>query len=298
MGAVAGAPRVGRALATLGVLLACACTRQTLPTRQVLYTPRHLGRAASGVTGDVQNVDHGLWRAPDGVFALPVAPFPRGPTEIVDAYGSGGVTSMVSMLDASESVVQVVRTRIRADLPEQDVLARVEPRLRSMAEGLSMLTLEWVTQRGLRQLQTTNTEPSYDGRDDLMDESMSEGVAFGRRGTCRMDRRFVHSGYYFQVIAIAHDVGETACEVASELVSWAVESIQIAPPVPTAKEGASERSSRPCPTCLAPRTHHSSGRRASLDSSPRSTASASRPSPRSCVSRLVPMKRYSHVIRR
>lgn len=156
-------------------------------------------------------------------------PFRDGPVEIQDLYIDFGITSTVDFYDAHGSLLEIVRTRIRPDLPQQDVLGRVEQNLRSDEHGGQMLRTEWVTQNQRRQRQQTNPSPGYRGRESTAFLLYGQQTATGTSESCRVDRHFVASGYYFQLIAVAFRMEPASpnCSMASELVSWAVEHIRI-----------------------------------------------------------------------
>jgi hypothetical protein len=163
-----------------------------------------------------------------------VVPFPEGPTEIWGDYYDGGVTSTLDMLDANESVVEITRTQIRPDLPHGEVLPQVVAKLDSTREVAPGMQVEWIRQRGTTQVQMINPAVDYSGRDDIMFLAAGQGWSNQKDG-CRVDRHFVGAGYYFQIIAVAHQPERPgapkperdSCEIALELAAWTAENIRV-----------------------------------------------------------------------
>lgn len=224
------------ALLTAGTAAACAHSLPGPPRDPpaVSYARRYLAEQPTGLTGNVQHVTNGLWCAGDGAFSMPVVPFPAGPTEIVGTYYDGGVTSMLKMVDANDSVVEVERTAIRPDLPAEEVLPKVASKLEGTRRVIPSLRHAWITQRGVTQIEAVNSSPDYQGREDIMFLGVSQGWTNGS-DACRVDRHFVGAGYYFQLIAVAlrpKAAAATAsafdpCSVALELAAWAAENIRV-----------------------------------------------------------------------
>jgi hypothetical protein len=210
-----------RALA--GSVLGCvfACGPKPVEPRHVSPLSGFLSGGPAEVSGDLHHVKHATWCAPDGALSIPAVPFPDGPTLIQDAYGDGGVTCTLAMFDAHDSVVQIVRTRIREDLPAEHVLSdKVVPSLERAHHSMPEVRWEWIVQSGRRQIQSVNLAPDYHGRESAMLLSLGQGVA-QRQDSCRVDRHFVAAGYYFQIIALAfHATTLEPCRVAEELAGW------------------------------------------------------------------------------
>lgn len=190
--------------------------------------------------GDVKPVTQGRWCAPDGAFAIPIVPFPEGPTEIHDGYGDGGVTCTLSMLDANESVVEIVRTGIRPDMPEKEVLPYVAAKLQGSNHLTPEIRIEWIKQDGHTQIEAVNPASSYGGRADRIWLALGQGTSSPSKG-CRVDRHLVGGGYYFQIIAAVvqpeapSDAGTVgvpeargdACAIASEMAAWAAAHLRV-----------------------------------------------------------------------
>lgn len=208
-------------MACAGLLLACA-SRQVTP-RSVTPLSGYLRTGPAEVTGDLAHVKQATWCAPDGAFALELVPFPDGPTQLQDVYGDGGVTCTLNMYDAHERLVQVVRTKIRSDLPAESLLSdKIAPSLERTHQTLPEVRWEWIRQGGLTQIQSINVAPNYSGKESAIYLSMGQGVS-QRQDSCRVDRHFVAAGYYFQIIALAyHAAASEPCKVAEELAGWTV----------------------------------------------------------------------------
>lgn len=189
--------------------------------RHVDLLSGYLRRTPADVTGDLGHVKDATWCAPDGAFVMPAVPFPDGPTRIHDAYGDGGVTCTLAMFDAHDSVVQIVRTRIRDDLPAERVLSdKVVPSLERARQSMPAVRWQWIEHGGRTQIQSVNLAPDYQGRASAIYLSMGQGVG-QPNDSCRVDRHFVAAGYYFQIIAVAfHAAPLEPCEVAEELAGW------------------------------------------------------------------------------
>lgn len=217
---------------TMLVLLhgvACSPPQMGTTVVNLPLTQKHLADAPAELAGDLSHVTAGIWRAPDGAFAVRAVPFLEGPTEFVDTYGKGGVTNHFFMLDRKESVVAIVRTKIRPDLQQADVLQRVEPDLRRNISEIPGGELRWIDQAGRRQIETVNPSVNYKGREGLIWLVLGEGSTYGVTGTCRVDRRFVEGGYYFQIIAVSHRTEPTsiACDTAREMAAWTASEIRL-----------------------------------------------------------------------
>lgn len=137
--------RFGAALA-FATVSGCAHKLPAPPAapRVVTATATYLLERPTGLTGNTQRVVDGVWCARDRAFSLPVVPFPDGPTEIYGQYYDGGVTSTLKMLDAHESVLEIARTKIRPDLPEQEVLPRVAAKLDGSRDPINDMSIEWI----------------------------------------------------------------------------------------------------------------------------------------------------------
>jgi len=186
------------------------------------------------VKGNVERVVDGVWCAGDHAFSLPVVPFPDGPTEIYGHYYDDGVTSTVKMLDVHESVLEIARTRIRPDLSEQETLPHVAAKLEGSQDPITTRAIEWIRQAGRTQIQTINPQENYTGRQDIKYLALSHGWT-NQKGTCRVDRHFVGNGYYFQIIAVAHQperpgapkLARESCAIALELAAWTADNIRV-----------------------------------------------------------------------
>jgi hypothetical protein len=200
----------------------------------VKWSRKYLPEQPPELKGDARRVTEGLWCAGDEAFAIPIVPFPKGPTEIDDHYTDRGVTSILDLIDAKESVVEIARTKIRPDLREQDVLPNVASRLEGSSDPIHPMDVEWIQQNGRTQIQTVNPSEEYTGRGDIMYLTVSHGWS-NMKGACRVDRHFVGAGYYFQIIVVFDQRGEPgapkpehdSCAIALELAAWTAENIRV-----------------------------------------------------------------------
>lgn len=212
--------------------VASAC-RTALPLPApvpIQVAPRYLLGATAGVTGEQKHLVRGVWCADDDAFAIPVTPFAKGPTEIVDSYEGWGSTTYVAMLNREQSAVMVARTRIGSDFDQETVYQELVQGAFSPGASDDELSVSLVSQNGLEQIQQVNRFPLYEGRDFLATLLVFNGFAKGSRyPSCRVDRHFVGAGYYFHVIAIAHEPANDVvpCDFAMELASWTVENLHI-----------------------------------------------------------------------
>lgn len=222
----------------LGLLMANACAHK-LPAppvapRVVTLTRSYLLDKPLGVTGNTQRVVDGVWCAGDHAFSLPVVPFPDGPTELYGDYYDGGITGSIDMLDRHESVLEIARTKIRPELRPGDVLPHVASKQEGTRRLNPLMTVEWIEQRGTTQIQVINPAVDYSGRDDITFLTSGQGWSNQKDG-CRVDRHFVGAGYYFQIIAVAHQPERPggpkpereSCEIALELAAWTAENIRV-----------------------------------------------------------------------
>ncbi len=236
---------VGKAVAVLLALALDACAHRPPPgppaAPRILHTaPGDLLPAPSAVIGEAKNVRAGRWCAVDHAFSLPVVPFPDGPTEIVDRY-EGGVTAKVYMYDRHDQIVEVVRTRIKPEMREEEVLPYTAAKLERTRQVIPEMSSEWVQQDGVTQVQTVNPSTPFDGREYTAFLSLSQEAA-GRKIDCRVDRHFVGAGYYFHIIVVARQLdpalrkGDTPtpghpvrdpCPFALELAAWTFDNLRI-----------------------------------------------------------------------
>ncbi|HEY6876916.1 MAG TPA: hypothetical protein VI299_02810 [Polyangiales bacterium] len=197
--------------------------------RLFTYEREYLAQAPSEIKGDLQHVTNGIWCSDDDAFSIPIVPYPEGAVTLRDDYEGWGITNTLDMCDVHESVLEIVRTRIRPDLTEQDAIARVERSAHAVDDGVNPISTAWVVQNGRRQLQQVNTLPLYTGRESARDIWRGQGFSYVRDPeACRVDRHFVAHGYYFQIAAVAYRVSpHDRCKVATEMAAWAAEHIRV-----------------------------------------------------------------------
>ncbi len=225
--------------------LLCACAHRPPPgppaaPRKLQVAAGDLLAAPAAVTGVEKNVRAGRWCAPDHAFSLSIVPFPDGPTEIFDHYGSG-VTSTLDMYDRHEQIVEVARTRIKPEMREDEVLPYRALKLQGTRQTIPEMSMEWVQQNGVTQIQTVNPSETFEGRSDAVYLSLAQGASGGKID-CRVDRHFVGAGYYFHIIVVARQLdpalrkGDTPtpghpvrdpCPFALELAAWTFDNLRI-----------------------------------------------------------------------
>jgi hypothetical protein len=220
-----------RAQLVAGSVLAVACTRPPPPVTVIKAQPEYLSTRAKDVVGELSKVSDGVYCTDDDAFALPVIPFPNGPTEIRDRYKGYGITTSVEMYDANESVVLITRTKIRPDLPRDEVLGKVENSLAWVDQTIPDQTTQWVSQKGVTHLQHLNPSPGYSGKDAAfgLDLGQMHHTGYGPSDSCRVDRHFVGGAYYFQLTVAVHRIepNSDVCKVALEVAAWTFENLQV-----------------------------------------------------------------------
>jgi hypothetical protein len=211
--------------------VALACARAQPPAATpVQATSHYLLPAPTSVVGEQKHLTSGVWCSEDDAFALPVIPFANGPTEIRDTYVGWGITTSVEMFDSDQSVVMVSRTMIRPDRDPSAVFQELVDGAMERDEATEEITAARVSQNGLTQLQEINRFPLYRGKESMATLDVLQGFAHGsRRESCRVDRHFVSTGYYFHIIAVAYEPAKplVPCDFAVELASWTVDKLQI-----------------------------------------------------------------------
>ncbi|MEY4511625.1 MAG: hypothetical protein RLZZ450_3747 [Pseudomonadota bacterium] len=228
------ADRIGRYVSKhfweiASLALVAACARPPVSVTPTAWQQRYLRDAPGGVTGELKRTSDGIWCSDDDAFSIPIAPFSDGPTSIRDAYEGWGVTCALDMFDRHESVVEVLRTRIRSDESQENVLKWVAEDVFSFGQDEPELSTQWVSQNGLRQVQQVNRAAMYDGREDVSMLGTFHGIASGDHTNCRVDRHFVGAQYYFHIIAVAYhpEPPVDPCAFALELASWTAEKIRV-----------------------------------------------------------------------
>jgi hypothetical protein len=214
-------------LASLALVAACA--HPPLSVTLTAWQQRYLRDAPVDVSGDLKRVSQSVWCSDDDAFSIPIVPFPDGPTVIRDPYEGWGVTNRLDMFDRHESVVEVLRTRIRSDESQENVLKWVAKDVFAVGQDEPELSTEWVSQKGLRQVQQVNRAANYHGREDASMLDTFQDIDIGNYTNCRVDRHFVAAQYYFHIIAVAYhpEPPVEPCAFALELASWTAENIRV-----------------------------------------------------------------------